>query len=181
MMSSSLYSAFVGTHWVATGPLEEVIRALYPRREEAGVFVFEHDSGIQRDFDWRGSVEDCLNRVLPAPPKGPGRPKLGVVSTEVTLLPRHWDWLARQPGKASATLRRLVERAIRDEAANPLQRRDALLKILWSLAGNEPEFEEAARSLTTGDVTHFRQLTKTWSGNLPQWVESWLTTGTGTS
>ena len=54
------------------------------------------------------------------PPRGPGRPKLGVVAREITLLPRHWDWLAQQTGGASVAIRKLVEEARRDRRGHAI-------------------------------------------------------------
>jgi len=136
-----LFSAFVGTRRLATGPLASVLTAAWPHRQAAGLLFFSHETGRQTDFDWSGTLDDVLARALPSPPKaGRGRPRLGVVSTEVTLLPRHWEWLDAQPARASGTLRRLVEEAMAREAADPKKRLEALGRVLWALAGNEPGF-----------------------------------------
>lgn len=168
------YSAFCGTRCLAQGPLEAVLRTAWPHRDSPGLLFFDHATGRQVDFDWRGDADEVVARALtPAPRTGPGRPKLGVVSTEVTLLPRHWDWLASQPGRASGTLRRLVEDAMAREAADPGRRREVLAQILWAVAGNEPDFEEASRALYGGDMDRVRQLALGWSGDLPEWVGRW--------
>lgn len=173
-METTNYTAFVGTERVATGPLADVLRAAWPRRHDAGLVLFDHATGRQTDFDWRGSADEVVARAQPAAPKaGPGRPKLGVVSTEVTLLPRHWDWLNAQPGRASATLRRLVEAAMAREAADPRQRLEALGKVLWAVAGNEPGFEEASRALYAGDREALNAAAARWSGDLADFVRSW--------
>lgn len=160
----TLYSAFRGTTLVATGPLDHVLSSVRAAGAPEGtILVFDHATGRQTDFD------------LSAPPvkPGPGRPKLGVVSTEVTLLPRHWEWLAAQPARASGTLRRLVEEAMAREATDPQKRLDALGKVLWAVAGNEPEFEEASRALYAGDRPRLEALAARWSGDLPAWVKAW--------
>jgi len=175
-MNNSFFTAFLGTKRLSTGTLPEVLAAAFPHREGLGpaLLIFAHDSGRQLDFDWRGTLEEVVQRTLPPAPKtGPGRPKLGVVSTEVTLLPRHWDWLNQQPARASGTLRRLVEDAMAREATDPLKRREALGKILWAVAGNEPGFEEAARALYAGDGAKLKALSAGWSGDLPEFVENW--------
>ena len=174
-MDTELYTAFRWTRRLATGPLPAVLTAAYPFRDSAPPpLVFDHRTGQQHDFDWRGSLEDVLARALPSPAKaGPGRPKLGVVSTEVTLLPRHWEWLNAQPARASGTLRRLVETAMAQEASQPKKRIEALGKILWAVAGNEPQFEEASRALYAGDRMRLKLLTEGWSGNLAEFVAEW--------
>ena len=131
------------------------------------------------DLGWRttrhGTLDEVLDRAQPQTTKaGPGRPRLGVVSTEVTLLPRHWDWLNAQPARASGTLRRLVEDAMAREASDPKKRREVLGKILWALAGNEPGFEEATRALYAGDSQAVQTITSRWSGDLPYFVAQWL-------
>ena len=96
--------------------------------------------------------------------RGRGRPKLGVVAREITLLPRHWDWLAAQPGGASATLRRLVENARRDGGADGRQRaaREAAYRFLSAVAGNLPGYEEALRALFAGDAARFETQMADW-------------------
>jgi hypothetical protein len=96
--------------------------------------------------------------------RGRGRPKLGVVAREITLLPRHWDWLAAQPGGASATLRRLVENARRDGGAEGRQRaaREAAYRFLSAVAGNLPGYEEALRALFAGDAARFETQMADW-------------------
>ncbi|MBN8798454.1 MAG: DUF2239 family protein, partial [Stenotrophomonas nitritireducens] len=107
-------------------------------------------------------------------PRGRGRPKLGVVAREVTLLPRHWEWLAAQPGGASSALRRLVEEARRreDGAGGLRQRREAQYRAMLALAGDLPGFEEASRALFAGDTAalamHFRQ----WPGDVGNYLAS---------
>ena len=163
-----LFSAFLGPRLLITGSLDEVKPVVAPFVDHAQgpLLVFDHATGRQVDVDLRESS--------PAPAKvGPGRPKLGVVSTEVTLLPRHWEWLNAQPARASGTLRRLVEEAMAAEALNPQKRREALGQILWALAGNEPGFEEATRALYAGDQERLIALTAGWPGDLPPFVREW--------
>ena len=100
----------------------------------------------------------------PAPPRKPGRPKLGVVAREVTLLPRHWDWLAKQSGGASAVLRRLVEDGIRSDGGRRSARaaQEACYRFCTTLAGNLPGYEEAMRALYRGDAAGFSRHTAKW-------------------
>ncbi len=78
----------------------------------------------------------------PAEPRGRGRPKLGVVAREVTLLPRHWDWLNAQPGGASVALRKLVEQARRanGDADRARAAREAAYHFMSAMAGDLPAF-----------------------------------------
>jgi hypothetical protein len=171
---NTTYSAFLGTRRLATGPLADVLRTSWAHRQSPGLLFFDHSTGAQVDFDWRGSAEEVVARACPPPTKpGPGRPRLGVVSTEVTLLPRHWEWLNAQPGRASGTLRRLVDEAMSREATDPRARREALGRILWAVAGNEPGFEEATRALGTGDREAVLGYARGWSGDLLAFVETW--------
>ena len=101
--------------------------------------------------------------AVPAP-RGPGRPKLGVVPREVTLLPRHWDWLGSQPGGASVSLRKLVEKALR-ASAEPDRLREATesaYRFMHALAGNEAGFEEASRALFAGELARLQAEVANW-------------------
>ncbi len=104
----------------------------------------------------------------PPPPRGPGRPKLGVVAREVTLLPRHWDWLSAQPGGASVALRKLVEDARRTSAPKDRVRRaqEAVYRFMSAMAGNLPGFEEAARALVAGNRDRFAAETEAWPADV---------------
>ncbi len=164
---------------IASGSLRDVARAVkeaLDRDGSARVLVFDAASSYPIELDLRGSVEDVIDR-LPAPAetsageedaapekRGPGRPKLGVVAREVTLLPRHWDWLASQPGGASVTLRKLVEAARKDNARADEIRvaRESTYRFASAMAGNEPGFEEAMRALFAGDRERFEAETATW-------------------
>jgi uncharacterized protein len=124
-------------------------------------------------FDLRGRLEEVLARVLPpAAPTGPGRPKLGVVAREVSLLPRHWEWLEEQPNGASAALRRLVDEARKTEPEQQRRRRaqDALSRILTALAGDLPNYEEATRALYAADRARFDTLIAKWPADIRRYL-----------
>ncbi len=154
------YTAFLAGHRLATGPLHEVAVAVLRAQQthpEAHPLVFSDASGQSADLDLRGSedaIEARYTVAAPIPaPKGRGRPKLGVVAREVTLLPEHWDWLAAQPGGASVALRKLVHEARRHggERDRMRQARDRAYHAMSTLAGNLAGFEEASRALFAGD------------------------------
>ena len=172
-------TAFAGPRRIASGELRHV--ALVAQREQqAGhqVLVFDDRSSELIELDLRGDSADLLRRMAERPPrrrseqdadrperrKGPGRPRLGVVPREVTLLPRHWQWLAAQPGGASATLRKLVEEARKTRAGQDRRRaaQEAAYRFMAAMAGNEPGFEEATRALFGGDVAGFEDHTHAW-------------------
>jgi hypothetical protein len=166
-MQEETYVAFAGVRQIAAGPLRGVLPILKDRfdKEPAEiVLVFETWTGRQVEFDLRGSLEDILAREAPLPHRGPGRPRLGVTSREVSLLPRHWDWLDAQPNGASATLRRLVEHAMKSEPAQQraARARAALGKFLTSMAGDRPHYEEASRALYRGETPRFEELVRRW-------------------
>jgi hypothetical protein len=164
------YTAFEGDRCIAEGPLKEVLLALKARAGGAPALVFEDRTGKQVDFDLRGTTEEVLARALP--PAGPGRPRLGVVAREVTLLPRHWDWLEAQPSGASAALRRLVEEASRREPGEQEARRmvDATSRVMTALAGDRPGYEEASRALFARDGRRFAAIIRPWPAEVRRYL-----------
>jgi hypothetical protein len=174
------HTAFAGHKRLVTGPLSTVALAVKhaPKgRDAAPILVFEDATGRAIDLDTRGSDADVAARYAdpPAPadepadePRGRGRPKLGVVAREVTLLPRHWEWLGAQPGGASVALRKLVEEARKANAEDDgrRQRRDAAYRTMSAIAGDFPHFEEAARALYAGDAPRFTDLIKRWPADV---------------
>lgn len=174
------YIAFEGHKRIAAGPLSKVavkVKKLSETRPDARILVFHAASGEQIDLDLRGTEAEMLSRLpvpvdaaSPEPPvaTGPGRPKLGVVAREVTLLPRHWDWLKSQPGGASVALRKLVEQARRDNAAVDRVRhaQNASFKFMSTMAGNLAGFEEATRALFAADAARFDALIAAWPADI---------------
>ena len=160
------YIVFKGVKRVGQGNLAEAGLAARGALDEGGlepVLVFDGASGKVVDLDLGGDPAAVVER-LAEPPRGPGRPKLGVVAREVTLLPRHWDWLASQPGGASVALRKLVEQARRElgEADRIRKAREAAYRFMSTMAGNERGFEEAARALFAGNRASFESGSATW-------------------
>ncbi|MGN6283117.1 DUF2239 family protein [Frateuria sp.] len=162
-------TAFEGHRLLASGPCVEVALAV-KRAADGGaadvLLVFDDRNGRPVEFDLRGSEADVLARLQPAPApvRGPGRPRLGVTAREVTLLPRHWDWLASQPGGASGVLRRLVEQTIREGGGRQRAREsaEAVDRFMLAMTGNLPGHEEASRAFWRGERERFAQLTQAW-------------------
>jgi len=178
MDTNGTFAAFAGNEWIAAGTVAEIVAVLKPRFDrDPGevVLVFEDATGRQVDFDLRGSLEEALARVAPRPAvRSPGRPKLGVVSREVSLLPRHWEWLEQQPNGASAALRRLVEEAAKrnGEAAQARRAREAMGRFLTAMSGNLPAYEEATRALYAADRAEFERHTAPWPLDLRRYLEA---------
>jgi hypothetical protein len=167
MEEDKTYTAFMGTHLLASGARDEVLAALksrFDRDRGTLILTFEDQTGRQVDFDLRGTLDDVLARYRVAPRVGPGRPKLGVVAREVSLLPRHWEWLGQQPSGASAAIRRLVDGA-RKRDPSEQQSRSAIVaadRFLSAMAGNLPGYEEASRALYARKRKRFDDLILEW-------------------
>jgi hypothetical protein len=179
--------AFSNGQRLATGSQLEValaVKAALDADSAQQVLVFDALTSRPIDFDLRGDAAAISARLMavartvepraPAEPEPgplrPGRPKLGVVAREVTLLPRHWDWLASQPGGASVTLRKLVETARRQQAGADDRRagQEAAYRFMSAMAGNDVGFEEATRSLFANDRSGFERLIAAWPADLRQ-------------
>jgi hypothetical protein len=178
METESTYSAFAGPRRIAGGSLHETLlaaKAYLDRGGHATLLIFEDWSGRQVDFDFRGTPDEVVERVTPSQP-GPGRPRLGVVSREVTLLPRHWDWLEQQPSGISAALRRLVDQARKRDPAGERARlaREAASRFMSAMAGDLPGFEEASRALFAGDRKGLLGLTRRWPKDVREHVSRLL-------
>lgn len=186
-LRSPCYTSFDGHRRIATGPLS--VNALAVKKALEGgatgpVLLFDDTTGRTVDVDTRGSAKAVTARyaVAEAPPAAPpaeadndpdpasdtprgrGRPKLGVVPREVTLLPRHWDWLATQRGGASVALRKLVEDARRAHADKDRERQaqERAYHFMSAIAGDLPGFEEATRALFAGDQAALGERLAAW-------------------
>jgi len=178
------YIAFEGDRCIASGGLRDVAsaaKAALDRRKEASILVFDGKTSGPVDIDFRGSIGDVLARLpevagapvamedaaLPAP-RGPGRPKLGVVAREVTLLPRHWEWLARQSGGASVALRKLVDEARRtgEDRDRVRKGQEAAYRFMSAMAGNKTNYEDAIRALFAGEAARFENLIAEWPADV---------------
>jgi hypothetical protein len=164
--------AFVGHRRIASGPIREVAlrtKALLDKGADEPILIFDSATSHPVEIDFRGTPTDVEARLQPqvttrGDKRGPGRPKLGVVGREVTLLPRHWLWLDEQPGGASVALRKLVEQATRDNREKDRARasQDAAYRFMSAMAGNLPNFEEASRAFFAGKQEQFLKLIKPW-------------------
>ena len=178
------YTAFLDGRRLATGPLHEVAVAVLRAQQaqpEGHPLVFSNASGQSADLDLRGGEDAVATRytvAAPAPapslaPKGRGRPKLGVVAREVTLLPEHWEWLAAQPGGASVALRKLVHEARRTggDRARTRQARERAYHAMSTLAGDLAGFEEASRALFAGDHERLVAQMAAWPEDVQAYVQ----------
>src|SRR6201991_35067 len=179
------FTAFLGPNRLASGRLAEVAIAVMKASKIAAapsVIIFDDTNGRPIDLDLRGTERDVVARLpgaaasceAPADeaaasePRGRGRPKLGVVAREVTLLPRHWEWLSAQPGGASVALRKLVDEARRASGDRDRLRaaRDAAYHFMSTMAGNLRNFEEASRALFADDNRKFTGLIASWPADI---------------
>ena len=178
-MASRNLTAFLGHQRLASGaPAEVALAVLEASKRPAAqtILIFDDANGRPVDLDLRGSEREVVARLTPpapdsaaAPePRGRGRPRLGVVAREVTLLPRHWEWLAAQPGGASVALRKLVDQARRASGDRDGIRaaRDSAYYFMSAMAGNLPGFEEASRALFADDRRRFAALIASWPDDI---------------
>jgi uncharacterized protein len=193
-------TAFEGVRRIASGPLRDVAAAVKRAHDRAGsepdgqpnaepILVFDDATSRPIEFDLRGSLDDVLARLVDAggssdpagacaqdgepAARGRGRPKLGVVAREVTLLPRHWEWLNAQPGGASVVLRKLVDAARLAGGDNERVRlaQEAAYRFMTAMAGNLPDYEEATRALYADDRARFQRRIAGWPGDIREHAE----------
>jgi hypothetical protein len=187
------FTAFVGERCIGAGSIEQVAlqaKALAEASPDVVILFFDDRTGSQIDLDLRGSDAEVAARLAgqflssaaeadeveaesPPVPRRRGRPKLGVVAREVTLLPRHWEWLDAKPGSASVTLRKLVDEARRSHAERDRrqQAQNATYSFMSAMAGNREHFEEASRALFAGEGRRFRQLVEHWPADIRRQLE----------
>jgi len=169
-------TAFQDSSLLASGPLEAVALAVKASLEAdptRSPLVFDDQTGKVIDLDLRGTAEEVVARLAPPPspePRGPGRPKLGVVAREVTLLPRHWEWLNAQPGGASVALRRLVEEARRSGRELKREAQERTYRVMAALAGDSEGFEEALRALYASDLRTFTHCMRGWPRQVREYI-----------
>ncbi len=183
MQSDQLCTAFCGGKKIVRGTKAEVAlssRKFLDSNSMAQILVFDDESKIV-ELDLRGSVADVKQRfalggknlaeVLPESVRGRGRPKLGVIAREVTLLPRHWDWLNEQSGGASVAIRKLVEKARLADQISPRKSREITYKFMGAIGGDLPGFEEASRALFAGDKNRFKLCIREWPADFIEHID----------
>jgi hypothetical protein len=190
MPEPATHTAFHDASRIAGGPLAVValaVKAVLAADPAAAVLVFDDTTGKVVDLDLRGDEAEIAARYAPRTddaasatedtPRGRGRPKLGVIAREVTLLPRHWDWLALQPGGASQALRRLVDEARKADGGRSRTRaaQAAAYAFIATMAGDREGFEEASRALFAGDSERFAEHSRTWPQDIRTHAEKLLT------
>jgi uncharacterized protein len=199
-------TAFDGNRLLSAGALVEVALAVKNAIEDGAagtILTFDDATGAVVDLDLRGSKADIIARLseraveaparpgtepassagdaidTPSGPRGRGRPRLGVVAREVTLLPRHWEWLAHQSGGASVILRRLVDEARRANGgqSQARARQATAYRFMSAMAGDLPGFEEATRALFAGNHESFERQMAAWPANLRTYALKLASTG----
>jgi hypothetical protein len=182
-------TSFAGIKMIASGDLKHVAqmtKKAIDNGEKDFVLIFDDTTAQPIEIDFRGTAKDVLSRLSESVPtevksaeqsRGPGRPKLGVVAREVTLLPRQWDWLNSQPGGASVALRKLVDEARHANADKDTirQSQEAAYRFMSAMAGNLPGFEESTRALFAGDESKFNELTESWPADVRRYAQKLAT------
>jgi hypothetical protein len=182
-------TAFAGEHRLVSGLLPDVVqqaKEFVDNAPDPAIHVFSDGTGARMEIDFRGTLAEVLARLpqVSAPVNegssaidqtaspGPGRPRLGVVAREVTLLPRHWEWLNDQPGGASVALRKLVDEARRANSAKDRvrQSQEATYRFIVVMCGNLPGFEEATRALFAGNLEGFQQCISSWPTDIQNYA-----------
>jgi uncharacterized protein len=177
------YTAFAGPRFLASGELRAVQTAAADAsaKGDSHIVILEDGTGRLVDLDAIKSptVPDPLLSMSAslAAPRVRGRPRLGVVAREVTLLPRHWEWLGGQPGGASAALRRLVEDARKRLAGadRARQAQQAVYSAMSVLAGDLPGFEEATRALYGGNDPGLDAALSAWPPDIQHYIGRLIT------
>ncbi len=176
----STYTGFAGEKKIAEGDLKTIAQKLSAHQKKNpgdNPLIFDNRTSSILELDLRGSLQEILNRLptdpnIPEEKSGPGRPKLGVISREIGLLPRHWEWLALQPGGASVTLRKLVDEARKTNKPQDEKRaaQNATYKFMNAMAGNLPHYEEALRAFFAGNEALLKTLTHQWPTDIKDHV-----------
>jgi hypothetical protein len=188
-------AAFDGPRLLSAGPLIDVALAVKSAMESGAdgpLLVFDDATGAVIDLDLRGGNDAIVARLqdghtqageaadaqpadadADAEPRGRGRPRLGVVAREVTLLPRHWQWLSERPGGASVALRKLIDEARHADAAEDRVRlsRERAYRFMAAMAGDLPGFEEATRALFASDRAGFERQAAHWPEGIRSYAE----------
>ncbi|MET0329971.1 MAG: DUF2239 family protein [Dyella sp.] len=186
-------TAFDGSRLIASGELAQValkVKQVLEHDARSAVMIFDDATSEVLQIDFRGSQDDLVQRLsgelppstaepMPAPTRSRGRPRLGVVAREITLLPKHWDWLNCQPGGASVALRRLVDEARRLhlQRSKDRQRRaqEVTFRFIQRMANHQPRYDDLARALFAADHARFLELLASWPDDLREHVRKLAT------
>ncbi|NLA75345.1 MAG: DUF2239 family protein [Deltaproteobacteria bacterium] len=184
-------TAFNESSLVASGTVLEVakkVKGLMERKKDLSILIFDDNTAELVEVDFRGTQSDVQERLKvifatemsaapdgasePPQQQGPGYPRLCVVSREVTLLPRHWEWLKSQPGGASVALRKLVEEARKANSSKNRARKaqGASYRFMTTMAGNLPRYEEAIRALYAGNLSRFNDQISLWPADIKDYA-----------
>jgi len=182
MEQQNTYTAFEGSFFLVRGSLSEVVLKIKKhlgKSENSSILIFCDSTGKTMDFNFQGKQQDVIKRLevfvsseVPIENSGPGRPKLGVISREVSLLPRHWEWLANQSGGASAILRKLVEDAKKKESGDSNLKliQEKTYKFMSVMAGDLKGYEEALRALYKKDKKNFLSQIQLWPSDIKNYL-----------
>lgn len=176
-------SVFHGYQRIYQGDLQGLIQQINTKNANTTFLIFNDSTGKVLDINFNGSADQIYQSViltypeLESKPKTRGRPKLGVVAKEITLLPRHWEWLAEQRGGASATLRRLIDQARKATLAESQQRKmhERTYQFLNAIAGNLPNYEECLRALFANDLVAFQKYLTEWPQDIQAYAKQLIT------
>jgi hypothetical protein len=184
-------TVFYDNRRFASGKLAQVVvkaKETIDRPEGKTILIFDDADGALIDVDFHGTINDVLKRLEKKAEnselddasasadrnavRGPGRPRLGVVAREVTLLPRHWEWLNGQPGGASTALRRLVDGARRANGGrdNVRHAQEAAYRFMSAIAGDLTGFEEATRALFAGNRQRLDDSIASWPADIREYA-----------
>lgn len=177
------YTAFDGSNLLVQGDLTEVVLKVKKHigsAHHSSILIFSNSTGKTMDFNFQGTKQDIQKRLeiytsaeTEIESTGPGRPKLGVISREISLLPRHWEWLSTQPGGASAIIRTLVEEARKKDSSlvSIKQLQERAYKVMSVLAGDRESYEEALRALYKKDQKAFANNIQSWPADIKKYLQ----------
>ena len=165
------FSAYGPTSCIGQGELTDVALAAHRflrTHPDQSALILQDSTCQIIDLDLSGD-EALLERKAnhyPIRSQAPVPDSKDPITGEITLLPRHWQWLAEQGGNASATLRRLIDEARRDpkqKADNECRRRQQLTyRFCQALCGDFQGYEDALRALYAADKDSFKTHISTW-------------------
>jgi hypothetical protein len=168
------YLAIYDKDVISRGSLEEIIHQVKAFNSNIEPMVFEVENCRRIDFSWYGDAQTVLANASTDNTQSSkrGRPKLGVKAKEVTLLPRHWEWLSTQKGGASSALRRLVDEAQKNASTEDVicAQQQQLDKFILAFLGDEPGFEEASRALYRNSKVSFEAAIGSWPSDIKVFV-----------